>query len=609
MDVAEWLRHFVSVQPAGRKRFRASATSEHRGYSSTRHRPTANSEESNTAFLRPQSSFFLSHDVMQSHMRPPVDLRISEDRAVPSARPGARPRDQALAPRGAFVRWLVFLLLGLALAHPIALRADTFGNFTYSVADGAVTITRYTGSDTSLVIPDQIANLPVTSIEGFAFSANSSLIFITLPSSVSMVGERAFASCPALTSISVDPANPHFASADGVLFDKTFQTLIQAPGGLVGAYSPPAELTTIGNSAFRDCKKLTDLTLPDGLASIGNEAFYGCSGLTDTTLPESLGSMGKFAFYGCIKLSSIALPAAISVIGEGPFASCSALTSISVDPTNPHFASADGVLFDKTFQTLIQAPGGLAGAYSLPADVTTIGNSAFRRCNKLTGITLPEGLASIGDYAFWFCASLTSINIPGGVGSIREGTFSNCPLLKSVTLQPGIVSIEEHAFSSCPNLGSVTLPEGLRSIGTAAFYADTELTSINLPASLTSIGDHAFDSCFRLKNVSPPPSLTYIGDSAFFACPGLAHLTTLDLPAITHIGSRAFDGCSKLTAVTLSDNLVFIGSWAFLSCSSLTNITLPASLSSIRDYAFSDCAKLREVRFLGDAPSMGNGLV
>ena len=212
------------------------------------------------------------------------------------------------APRSAFVRWLVFLQLGLALAHPLALRADTFGNFTYSVADGAVTITRYTGSDTSLVIPDQIANLPVTSIEGFAFSANSSLIFITLPSSVSMVGERAFASCPALTSISVDPANPHFASADGVLFDKTFQTLIQAPGGLVGAYSPPAELTTIGNSAFRDCKKLTDITLPDGLASIGNEAFYGCSGLTDTTLPESLGSMGKFAFYGCIKLSSTPCP-------------------------------------------------------------------------------------------------------------------------------------------------------------------------------------------------------------------------------------------------------------------------------------------------------------
>ncbi len=86
----------------------------------------------------------------------------------------------------------------------------------------------------------------------------------------------------------------------------------------------------IGEYAFKDCSRLTSLTLPAGITSIGYETFYGCSGLTSLTLPAGITVIGYRAFHGCSGLTSLTLPAGITSIGGYAFSDCSGLASIYV---------------------------------------------------------------------------------------------------------------------------------------------------------------------------------------------------------------------------------------------------------------------------------------
>ena len=92
----------------------------------------------------------------------------------------------------------------------------------------------------------------------------------------------------------------------------------------------PSSVTSIGESAFYGCSGLTSLTIPSSVTSIGESAFYGCSGLTSLTIPSSVTSIGESAFFGCSGLTSFTIPSSVTSIGWGAFCGCSGLTSIYV---------------------------------------------------------------------------------------------------------------------------------------------------------------------------------------------------------------------------------------------------------------------------------------
>ena len=328
---------------------------------------------------------------------------------------------------------------------------------TITLPDSVTSIGDYAFSGcsslTSITIPKG-----VTSIGYWAFECCTSLTSITIPDSVTSIGDSAFYGCTSLTGIWVGKCNPNYSNDEnGVLYNKEKTRLIQCPGGLSGTYAIPDSVTSIRNWAFYGCSSLTSITLPDSVTSIGRCAFYGCSGLTSITLPDSVTSIGDSAFYGCLSLTSITIPNGVTSIGYRAFSGCSSLTSITI-----------------------------------PNSVTSIGNSAFYGCNSLTSITIPEGVTSIGGDAFRYCTSLTSITIP-----------------KSVT------SIGNRAFMDCTSLTSVTIPDGVTSIGDYAFSGCSSLTSITIPKSVTSIGDKAFGSCNSLKVVAFLGEKPSINSSAF----------------------------------------------------------------------------------------------
>jgi len=270
--------------------------------------------------------------------------------------------------------------------------------WTYTTNGGAINITKYKGFDDAVSIPSTINGLPVTSIGDSAFSDCISLTNITILSNLTSIGNYAFRGCTNLSSITVDALNSFYSDVDGVLFNKDKTRLIQYPLGKLGnGYSIPNSVIYVGTAAFAYCANLVNVTIPNSVTQIGNEAFRSCTSLTNITIPNSVYSLGG-----------------------APFIECTNLTSIMVDELSLFYCSVDGVLCDKSTNTLYQFPGGKAGSYTVPDSVTRIRNDAFRSCTRLTSVTIPNSVTNIGGGAFYSCTNLINITIPNGVTRIED---------------------------------------------------------------------------------------------------------------------------------------------------------------------------------------------
>ena len=135
-------------------------------------------------------------------------------------------------------------------------------------------------------------------------------------------------------------------------------------------------------------------------------------------------SIADSAFKDCTRLTSVTIPNSVTSIGEMAFNSCYSLNSITVDENNLNYSDIDGVLFNKNKTKLIHyALAKTNTSYVIPDSVTSIGEYAFAGCNTLTSITIPDSVTSVSKCAFYYCKNLISITFPNSVTSIGESAF------------------------------------------------------------------------------------------------------------------------------------------------------------------------------------------
>ncbi len=357
---------------------------------------------------------------------------------------------------------------------------------------------------------------------------------------------------------------------DGIRYDvitKAKKATVIKGGNYSGEIVIPSEIThngvtcrvtSIGGSAFYNCRGLTGIEIPNSVTSIGDEAFYNCTGLTSIEIPNSVTSIGKYTFQYCSGLTSIEIPNSVTSIGRHAFYGCTGLTSIEI-----------------------------------PNSVTSIGEVAFYNCRGLTSIEIPNSVTNIGKYAFQYCSGLTSIEIPSSVTSIGNGAFQYCSGLTSFEIPNSITSIGDEAFEGCTGLTSITIPNSVTSIGTEAFYNCKSLTSIEIPNSVTSIGSSAFSSCTGLTSIEIPNSVTTIGSAAFAGCSGLTNIVIPN--SVTSIGGWAFSDCTGLTNIIIPNSVTSIGSSAFYGCTGLETATIGSGVKNIYSVAFAKCENLADV--------------
>jgi hypothetical protein len=294
-------------------------------------------------------------------------------------------------------------------------------------------VSGYEGTGANVLIPETYESLPVTSIGNKAFCGNFRVqsVAFAANSSLTSIGERAFADCTVLASVSL-----------------------------------PAALTSIGESAFDYCVALTSIALPASLTSIGEWAFFDCTSLTSVDLPASLTSIGMGAFAGCTSLTSVDLPASLTSIGDRAFVDCEGLVRFTVDPANESFETDGKALYDKGKTTLLQYAIGLTdSSYAVPTTVTSIGDWAFAYCTALASVALPASLTSIGERAFAYCTALASVALPASLTSIGEMAFEDCTSLDTVNYagtkeQWGKVTFGSGWHEGCTLLKTITCSDG-----------------------------------------------------------------------------------------------------------------------------------------------------
>ncbi len=537
------------------------------------------------------------------------------------------------------------LSLLLLLSLPVVAQAQYYYTngldiWSYTPNIGPATITGYRGSGVALAIPSTINGYPVTGIGITAFYDDTSLTSVTIPDSVTSIGDYAFEYCSRLSSISL--GNGVTSLGVFVFAGCTSLTSVTIPDNVISigevAFEECTNLTsvTIGNSvtsigasAFEQCSRLTSVTIPDSVTRLGDYAFADCTGLTGVTLGRSVSSLGESAFEGCSGLTSIAIPDSVTSIGDYAFDSCTNLTGVTIG--NGMTSIGDYAFADCSSLTGITMGNG----------VTSLGEGAFYQCSSLTGVAIPDSVTSIEDIAFYDCSSLASAIIGNGVTSLGDSSFYECSSLTNVTIGSSVTSIGDNAFFLCDNLSNIAIPNSVTNIGEAAFIYCDYLTNMFIPAGVTSIGDGAFYDCFSLtaidvdaanRNYSSvdgvlfnknedtliqcpcskvgdyaiPPSVTTIDSSAFNECFLLTKITVSD--NVTSVGDFTFTYCSSLTSAIFGNGVPSIGQEAFYYCDSLTNVTIGRGVTSIGSDAFADCASLATVYFQGNSPTPTNDL-
>lgn len=325
-----------------------------------------------------------------------------------------------------------------------------------------------------------------------------------------------FAFCPSLTAINVVAENPVYSSVNGVVFDKVQATLVACPGALAGTYLIPDGATSIGDSAFADCGRLTGITIPNSVTNLEDNAFIGCFNLPGIAIPDGVVNIGYGAFSECFALTNITIPGSVAGVGEAAFENCSSLTAILVDPQNAFYASINGVLFDKAQTKLLALPGGFSGSYQIPNSVTSIGSASLGGCAELSSITIPASVTSIGDFAFYECLALTCIDCAGNAPSLGSYTFysDNNP---TVHYLPGTTGWANFSIITGFPIAPWFLPTPLILNGSPAFGVQTRTFGFTISwATNISV---VVEVCTNLAHPvwQPTRTNTLAGGTAYFS--------------------------------------------------------------------------------------------
>lgn len=471
----------------------------------------------------------------------------------------------------------------------------------------------------SIMIPDSVTRIGdpsktikdkgTTDYTNGVFYGCDALASVIIPDSVTTIGDGVFTGA---RLIKVSEDHPIFYnSQDGALLERKTGKLIHVPVDVTGHYIIPDGVTSIGYEAFYDCSHLRSISIPDSVTSIGDSAFCNCEGLKEVTISNNITCIGTGALSG--------------------------IKTVIIADDHPVFRKEpNGVLIERGSHKLIYAPPDLSGDYTIPADVTEIGEDAFARCRSLNSVSIPYGVSIIGDYAFFDCDSLSDITIPESVTTIGKSAFHACDSLVRVTIPNSVTSIGKGAFFGCALLEDIVLSDNITKIEDETFNSCPTLQKIVIPNGVTRIGDNAFRNCSALANIIIPNSLIEIGDYVFYQCDILS-LENVD-SILNSASGEDFAGnriikvspdnpdfyndsqgalferkTNKLIHVpsnitghySIPDGVTVIGDFAFAYCEQLNSVTIPNSVTRIEEYAFFLCESLNNIAIPSSVTSVG----
>ncbi len=429
-----------------------------------------------------------------------------------------------------------------------------------------IAVSSYSGN---IKIPSSISYMgktfPVTSIREKAFREASGLISVSIPNSVTNIGDGAFRGS-GLTTLTI-PSSVTSIGNDIVIGCENLTSIVIDANNTTydSRNNCNAIIESKTNQLIAGCKTTT---IANSVTSIGEYAFAGITSITSLSIPASVNSIGKGAFSGCIGLTSVSFPSSVTSIGSEAFTGCTNLATIEI-----------------------------------PSSVTSIGFDAFGGTAWLDNFTSP-GIIYAGNVLYKFNGQMlsnTNLDIEAGTVGIAGGAFYNCKGLKTLTIPSSVKCIEEGAFDACRNLTTVTIQDGLEKIGKTAFFNCNSLTSVNIPSSVKSIGGGAFIYCnpqlkINISDLSAWCNIQFedaIMNRTTFVCYWDDFRYPDEGEDVVNNAALCLNG-SDITDLTIPSGITSICAYTFAGIGSITSVTIPNSVTSIGKFAF-DCQNLTKV--------------
>ena len=370
--------------------------------------------------------------------------------------------------------------------EPIETRAVS-GQWTYTISNGNATITAYSGTATSITIPDTLDGYRVTGIGASVFADRTTLSSISFTSNLESIGSEAFRNCTSLSTITL-----------------------------------PVNLTSIGYHAFYNCTNISSITIySKNLSDFSydscfyNAGKYTANGIT-VTFGNEVTRIPRYLFkcdqnyYARIK--SVKMGSAITYIADSAFVNCFDLSSVTWG-----------------------------------SGLVTIGSDAFNNCTSLSSVTLPESLETLDYHAFYNCTGLSSVTINAkklndlGYDSCFYNAGKNSANGIAVTFGNAVTRIPRCLFKCDQNyyarIKSVKMGSAVTLVAGGAFENCLDLSSVTWSSNLVTVSDAAFKNCQSISTISLPASVAEVGYQAFCSCKNLIRLD-VNNPKCTLYGNK-----------------------------------------------------------------------
>ena len=445
-----------------------------------------------------------------------------------------------------FGLYMMVLVIGISGITVQAKDIDTdASNFKWAEnSDGTITITKYAGTDETVVIPSEIDNKKVKSIGESAFNNCKIIKHLIISEGVVAIDNNSFENCYNLETINI-----------------------------------PNTIQTIGKYGFAYCTTLKTIDFPKNLTSIGEYAFNNCSSLEEIDLPEGLTSIGKYAFRDCRGLKSIDLPNSLINIGENAFSGCNSISKVII-PQNVDSVKRYNFFQCKNLQEVVIQNG-----------VQRIENRAFMGCNNLKKVIIPNSVTYIDETSFtalydtYYENSPKQLTIYADPNSYAR-TYANKMGIKFSCMNThdwdsGVTTIEATATSdgekictctACGTKKTETVPKSRlpKKGNTVATPNSKDTYKVTKPA--TQNGTVEFSKMDKAKSsITIPDTITVDGITY----------------KVTSISKNAFKNNKKLKKVTIGKNITTIGANAFYGCKNLKTITIKSkNLKTVSKNAF-----------------------
>ncbi len=464
------------------------------------------------------------------------------------------------------------------------------GNISIILGEGVTEIGAYAFKEArikSLTLPNTLTKIGEGAFQSFGFIDSGELL---LPDSVSEIGASAF----------------FLAQLEKVTLPEGLTTLPDEifSDAIIKSITLPSTITEIGYRAFYRCEQLTEVNLPASLVNIGSSAFYNCSSLTSITLPQNLTTIGAWAFENT-GLTSLEIPRSVTTIGYQAFIGApitsvtggEGLTSLKTDAFNFDFIEETtyGNVRYKFLLALGPVSTDVEWIRLKPGSIVVA--NAFENCQALYTAFIPEGV-TLGSNMFYNNSSALRVFLEGRVPTdssdwrviYNEGTR---------VLIGGYVQVGADRVRMGSVTEEVNITEGgfIYKDGTILGYVGGE-REITFPTStedmpITSVGELALAYRSDITSVT----INGIRTISPLAFAEMDNLVSATLSGVETIDQQAFMNCTSLATLSLGEGLGYIRAYAFYGCTSLSEVTMPATLYTIMQGAFAGCTGLTSVSF------------